>query len=84
MRVLPSVDRLDDFVLFVTATSDLESHVTVGQVSLQISAALAVPWIIDDVEPLEVPQVRQLVQRQATQPVVSYVEMAQAAGERAQ
>lgn len=76
MRVLPSVDRLDDFVLFVTATSDLESHVAVGQVSLQVPAALAIPWVIDDVESLEVPQVRQLVQRQATQPIVPNVQVA--------
>lgn len=55
MRVLPSVDRFEDLVLFVTATSDLESHVAVGQVFLEIPAALAIPRVIDDVESLEVP-----------------------------
>lgn len=84
MRVLPYVDRFDNFALLIAAPGDLVSHVAVGQESLQISVAFAVPRVTDDFDPLEVPQVRQLVQRQAAQPVVPQVQMAQAAGERAQ
>jgi len=84
-RVLPSVERFNDFVLLVTTTSsDIECHVAVHQVSLQIPAALAIPRVTDGVESLEVPQVPQFVQRQATQSIVPHVQMAQAAGERAQ
>lgn len=72
----------DDFILLVTPIGNLESHVMIGKELLQIPATLAVPRITDNVDSLEVFQVRQLIHRQATQSIVSHVEMAQAAGQR--
>lgn len=81
--MLLPIGRLDDdFVLLVAPIGNLESHVMIDKELLQIPAALAVPRITDGVETLKVLQVRQLVNRQAAQSIVSHVEMAQAAGQR--
>lgn len=81
--MLPSISRFDDhFVFLVTSIGNLEPHITISKEPLQIPATLAVPRITNGVETLEVLQMRQLIHRQATQLIVSHVEMAQAAGQR--
>lgn len=54
------------------------------QEPLQLVAAVAVPRITDCLESLQASQIRQLDQRQATQPIVTYVEVGQTVRQGAQ